>query len=87
MAGFRDGGGAGVLRGEYCSFQEFIMSWDQNASVLWWWGEGGIRGSFEGEGSRRGASFGLEGGVVKMGSLIGLRLFSEGELWCVSEQV
>jgi hypothetical protein len=56
------------------------MSWDQNASELWRWGEVGIRGSLVGEGRARGLSLGLVGGVVKRISFETLRLFSVGEL-------
>lgn len=43
-----------------------------------------MRGSFAGEGRRRGKSLGLLGGVVKRVDLETLRLFSEGELPGVS---
>ena len=72
--------GLGVLRGECSSFQSLIISWDQNASELWRWGEVGICGSLVGEGRARGLSLGLVGGVVKRIPFETLRLFSEGEL-------
>ena len=71
---------AGVFRGEYSSFQSLTTSWDQNSSLLWRWGEVGIRGSLEGDARVWGLSLGLLGGVVKRVSSETLRLFSEGEL-------
>ena len=53
---------AGVLRGEYWSFQSLITSWLQKASILGRWGVGGIRIFLDGDWSR---DFdGLAGGVI-----------------------
>jgi len=67
-----------VFTGEYWSFQSFIMSGAQKASMLGLWGVEGICWSFLGEVSVR--LSGPARGVVKCASLETLRLFSDGEL-------
>lgn len=53
---------AGVLRGEYWSFQSLMTSWLQKASILGRWGVGGIRIFLDGDCNR---DFdGLVGGVM-----------------------
>ena len=53
---------AGVLRGEYWSFQPLITSWLQKASILGRWGVGGIRIFLDGDCNRD--LNGLAGGVM-----------------------